>query len=816
MHIMFSIFKSLREDHRLSTDEIGTFGENSCWRIPIHHKVFKIFKKNESQLCEVLRNKFGCISTLVSPAVEVNNSSPQVFRKRLTSQLELSVWKDDLTTHAVDAVVNAANEDLQHGGGLAMALVKAGGPEIQDQSFRFVAAYGKVPVGEIAITGSGNLPCQLIIHAVGPRWTNKDAQGCIKRLKMAIMNILDYVSIRNPKFETVAIPALSSGIFQFPLELCVRTIVNTINFYFQNNQPDCNLKEIHLVSNEDPTVAAFKCAAENILGENELWCSGTEGMPPPSDTRLQIYQYLTLEIVQKGIEEEMTDIIVNSVSLSNLTCGTVSKAILQKAGDEMQLEFNEEIKWRKKSQAVVVTKGFKLFCQYVFHVLWNQNKFGDQVKQAMKTCLEKCLELSVTSISFPVLENRKFSMDKAAVAKIMFDEVVKFAKDKLKRQLTVKFVIFPGELDTYKAFTTEMRETGKLLGLGYQVPKRTGPEAKYPTMDLMGRNNEQMCEAQAWIQKMKTLWDHHIIENNHIFYFGKKEYDILSQLQENTGVSICEILNPGRACLELKGAQADLIQGIMNIEHMLCEVQEEVARKKEQALWSLSGQWTGQQPTIQEENKEEIKFKRYKVTSPEDQKKEFQKCGLQVIKVEKIDNSLLLAAFQNKKKMMEERKHKHPVSHRLFQQVPRQFCDLICRVGFHRMYSVPSDPTYGAGIYFTRKLRTLADKAKNTPAKDKLIYIFEAEVLTGSFCQGKQCHVVPPPLSPGDIDSHDSVVDSVANPDTFVIFSGTQAMPLFLWTCTQPYVPHQNSSSGPLMLLSQQPWGRPASGSSVD
>lgn len=68
----------------------------------------------------------------------------------------------------------------------------------------------------------------------------------------------------------------------------------------------------------------------------------------------------------------------------------------------------------------------------------------------MKTCLEKCLELSVTSISFPVLENRKFSMDKAAVAKIMFDEVVKFAKDKLKRQLTVKFVIFPGELDTYK------------------------------------------------------------------------------------------------------------------------------------------------------------------------------------------------------------------------------------------------------------------------------------------------------------------------------------------------------------------------------
>ncbi|XP_058517959.1 protein mono-ADP-ribosyltransferase PARP9 isoform X2 [Ochotona princeps] len=816
MHIMFSFFKSLREDHCLSTDEISTFGENSCWQIRIHHQVFKIFKKNESQLCEVLRNKFGCVSTLVSPAVEVNSRSPQVFWKWLTPQLKLSVWKDDLTTHAVDAVVNAANEDLNHGGGLAMALVKAGGHEIQDQSFRFVAAYGKVPAGEIAITGSGKLPCQLIIHAVGPRWTNKDAQGCINKLQRAILNILDYVSIRNPKFESVAIPALSSGIFQFPLELCVRTIVETINFYFQKNQPDCNLKEIHLVSNEDPTVAAFKCAAENILGKNELGCCGTEGMPPPLDRKLLTCKNLTLEIVQKGIEEQTTDVIVNSVSLPNLTNGAVSKAILQKAGDEIQLEFDKEIKQRKKSQAVVVTKGFELFCQYVFHVVWNERKCEDQVKRAMKTCLEKCLELNVTSISFPVLGNRKFSMDKAAVAKIMFDEVVKFAKDKWKKQLTVKFVIFPGELDTYKAFTTEMTETNKMLGLSYQVPKWTVPEAKYPTMDLMGRNSEQMCEAQAWILKMKTLWDHHIIENNHIFYLGKKEYDILSQLQENTGVSICEILNPGRACLEIKGAQADLIQGIMNIEHMLCEVQEEVARKKEQALWSLLGQWTGQQPTIQEEKKEKIRFMRYEVTLPEDQKKEFQKCGLQVIKVEKIDNSLLLAAFQNTKKMMEERKHKDPVSHRLFQQVPRQFCDLICRVGFHRMYSVPRDPTYGAGIYFTRKLRTLADQAKNIPAKDKLIYIFEAEVLTGSFCQGKRCHVVPPPLSPGDINSHDSVVDSVSDPDTFVIFSGTQAMPLFLWTCTQTYVPHQNYSSGPVMLLSPQPWGRPASGSSVD
>ncbi|KAL4677838.1 hypothetical protein H8959_020512 [Pygathrix nigripes] len=113
-------------------------------RIPINHNDFKIFKNIERQLCEVLQNKFGCISTVVSPVREGNSTSLQVFRKMLTPRIELSVWKDDLTTHAVDAVVNAANEDLLHGGGLALALVKAGGFEIQEESKQFVATFGKV------------------------------------------------------------------------------------------------------------------------------------------------------------------------------------------------------------------------------------------------------------------------------------------------------------------------------------------------------------------------------------------------------------------------------------------------------------------------------------------------------------------------------------------------------------------------------------------------------------------------------------------------------------------------------------------------
>ncbi|XP_044108154.1 protein mono-ADP-ribosyltransferase PARP9 [Neovison vison] len=808
--------------------EMATPEEDPSWQILINHSDFTILKNNKSKLCEVLQNKFECVCTLVSPSVEGNSESLQVFREMLIPGLELSVWKDDLTRHAVDAVVNAANGDLIHGGGLAQALVKAGGPEIQEESRRLVSRFGKIPTGEIATTKAGRLPCKLIIHAVGPRWIAKDYQTCTYKLQKAIINILNYVTFYNPDIETVAIPALSSGIFQFPLDLCTEIIVKTISLYYQGNQLATNLKEIHLVSNEHPTVVAFKNASEVILRTNKLGSRRSEEATPPFKTVL--VNNVTLQIVQGYIQLQKTDVIVNSVNpLYGLGFGDVSISILQQAGNEMELEFNEKMTEILESQLVLVTRGFQLSCQYVYHVLWHSghHRLTEILRIAMKECLEKCLELNKTSISFPALGTGNFGIQKSVAAEIMFDEVLTFAKCHLKKQLTVKFVIFPKELDTYVAFSTEMEKTKlKLHGFSnYNVPqlareekRENGLQAKSPAISLMGSNLEKMKEAQAWIQRILTPQDHHIIENNLILYLGKKEHDILTRLQNTLRVSISEIISLEKATLEIKGAQADVIEAVMNIEHMLCEVQEEVARKKELALWSLSGQWTNWQPPNQDEMKKNTFLKCLKLSTEEiqAQKKQFESCGLQVVKVEKIDNEVLMAVFQKKKKMMGERTQGKPVSHRLFQQIPYQFCEAVCRVGFQRMYSAPCDPKYGVGIYFTKSLKNLAYRAKETSATDELIYVFEAEVLTGSFCQGHQLQITPPPLSPGDTDCHDSVVDNVSSPETFVIFSNTQAMPQYLWTCSQDRVQPRDYSSRPRMQSSQKPRARFSRGSSVD
>uniref|UniRef100_A0A2K5M210 Poly(ADP-ribose) polymerase family member 9 n=1 Tax=Cercocebus atys TaxID=9531 RepID=A0A2K5M210_CERAT len=785
------------------TDAVG---DKYSWQIPIKHNDFKIFKNNERQLCDVLQNKFGCISTLVSPVQEGNSKSLQVFRKMLTPRVELSVWKDDLTTHAVDAVVNAANEDLLHGGGLALALVKAGGFEIQEESKQWVAKFGKVLAGQIAVTGAGRLPCKQIIHAVGPRWMEWDTQGCIRKLEKAIVSILDYVFYINIHIKTVAIPALSSGIFQFPLILCTKTIVDTIQVHLQRKPMMSNLKEIHLVSNEDPTVAAFKAASELILGKNEL---GQETTP---SFNAMVVNNLTLQIVQGHIERQTADVIVNSVDPRDIRVGPVAKSILQQAGVEMQSEFlATKAKQFQPSQLVLVTRGFNLSCQYIYHVLWHSEFPKLQtLKHAVKECLEKCIKQNITSISFPALGTGNMDIKKETAAEILFDEVLTFAKDHVKHQLTVKFVIFPTDLEIHKVFSAEMAKRSKMLGLNnYSVPQSTreGKEKMISAINLMGFNMEKCGRPMHGIQRILSLQNHHIIENNHILYLGRKEHDILSQLQKTSKLSNQE----GQT-------QADLIEVVMNIEDMLCKVQEEMARKKEQGLWSLLGQWTNQQQNTQDKMKENIFLKcPVPLTQElEDQKKQFEKCGLQVIKVEKIENKVLMAAFQRKKEMMEGKLPRQSVSHRLFQQVPYQFCNVVCRVGFQRMYSVPCEPKYGAGIYFTKNLKNLAEKAKKISAADKLIYVFEAEVLTGSFCQGHPLNIVPPPLGPGAVDGHDSVVDNVSSPETFVIFSGMQAIPQYLWICTQDYVQSQDDSLGPMRPFAQHPWRGLTSGSPVD
>src|SRR2546422_11703553 len=97
-----------------------------------------------------------------------------VAERTLRSGHRVAVGQGDLTEEAVDAIVNAANEYLSHGGGVAGAIVRRGGPKIQHESDAWVNAHGPAQHDRPALTGAGRLPCRAVIHAVGPMWGDGD------------------------------------------------------------------------------------------------------------------------------------------------------------------------------------------------------------------------------------------------------------------------------------------------------------------------------------------------------------------------------------------------------------------------------------------------------------------------------------------------------------------------------------------------------------------------------------------------------------------------------------------------------------------
>jgi O-acetyl-ADP-ribose deacetylase (regulator of RNase III) len=135
----------------------------------------------------------------------------------------------DLTERDVDAIVNAANSHLQHGGGVAGAIVRKGGRAIQEESDRI----GYVPVGGAALTTAGKLKARYVIHAVGPRMGEGDEDD---KLKKAINSVLALAS--DERLTSISVPAISAGIFGFPKDRCAKILVGeTVSFLKNTGHP---------------------------------------------------------------------------------------------------------------------------------------------------------------------------------------------------------------------------------------------------------------------------------------------------------------------------------------------------------------------------------------------------------------------------------------------------------------------------------------------------------------------------------------------------------------------------------------------------
>ena len=166
---------------------------------------------------------------------------------RMSNNKIIRLIKGDITDQNVDVVVNPANSYLQHGGGVAGAIVRKGGKIIQTESNKI----GFVPVGSSVITTSGQLPCQAIIHTVGPKMGEGNEDF---KLSKSIHSSLSLASDHN--YKSISIPAISSGIFGFPKDRCANILLDESVKFLQNNKTPLETIEFCII--DDETVFHFK------------------------------------------------------------------------------------------------------------------------------------------------------------------------------------------------------------------------------------------------------------------------------------------------------------------------------------------------------------------------------------------------------------------------------------------------------------------------------------------------------------------------------------------------------------------------------
>ncbi|HXF97492.1 MAG TPA: O-acetyl-ADP-ribose deacetylase [Gaiellaceae bacterium] len=159
----------------------------------------------------------------------------------------------DLTEQEVDAIVNAANEALAPGGGVAGAILRAGGQEIYDEAARL----GGCRTGDAKATGAGRLPARYVIHAVGPVWRG-GGEGEPELLASAYRRALEVAAELGCR--TIAFPALSTGIYGYPLELAAPVAIRAVRAL------EDRFDEIRFVFRDEHARAVFARAAEEPGG----------------------------------------------------------------------------------------------------------------------------------------------------------------------------------------------------------------------------------------------------------------------------------------------------------------------------------------------------------------------------------------------------------------------------------------------------------------------------------------------------------------------------------------------------------------------
>ncbi|XP_021470466.1 uncharacterized protein LOC110531556 isoform X1 [Oncorhynchus mykiss] len=388
----------------------------------------------------------------------------------LQGGLQVVVCQGDITKERADALVNAANEYLDHAGGVAAALSRAGGHEVQQASRDLVRQIGRVPTGTVVETTGGWLPCKMLLHAVGPVGgrVGGNERPLLEKTVKAVLDLAETLEL-----QTLAMPCISSGLFGVPLKVCSEAIVSAVRDFGREQHI---LTKVTLIDLSGEAVRAMQEACDRLLqGKREFpgWevessTTTTTTHAPQRDTTAASARgaaapevCVQVEIIQGTIEKQEVDALVSPMVGSDPLSSRVGNVLSEAAGPALMTAFlRESAGWTAPGDNVLVEGLSGLSSGRIFFLScahWDNNPQGPAVQalmQGVREILTACEIRGFRSIAFPVVGTGEVLQFPHKVAtQLLLEEIRRYEQNRASRTpFLVRIVVHPNDRDSTKLF----------------------------------------------------------------------------------------------------------------------------------------------------------------------------------------------------------------------------------------------------------------------------------------------------------------------------------------------------------------------------
>ncbi|XP_034020346.1 protein mono-ADP-ribosyltransferase PARP14-like isoform X2 [Thalassophryne amazonica] len=408
---------------------------------------------------------------------ESGNQGKAVASYHLQGGLQVLVCLGDITTQHADALVNAANEDLDNCGGVASALSHAGGPEVQKECSALVKQIGKIPTGDVVVTTGGNLNCKKLLHAVGPRKGKVGGRETVllERVVRSALKLAD-----DMEFKSIAMPCISSGVFGVPVRVCSDAIVTAIKQF--GSQGGLSLNTVILIDNKAEVVRSMQEACDRILQGVSTTDSPTGGLgflggaaapnTVEETTSGTAGDNVQVAVVQGTIETQQVDALVSPMHGHDPLSSRVGNVLSDVVGSPMITEFHKEARWPTLPGEAVLIEGLLAAPSRAIFFLtllpWDKNPQGRAIqvlRQGISRILDSCENKRFESVALPVIGiGTVLRFPHNVVARTLLQEIQAFEQKRTRRtRFLVRIVIHPSDKDSTKAFQSA-QETVHLRG----------------------------------------------------------------------------------------------------------------------------------------------------------------------------------------------------------------------------------------------------------------------------------------------------------------------------------------------------------------